>query len=32
MNQMEFWRAEDTKGKDIKIPDYINSFDYNIWH
>lgn len=32
MNSMEFWRAEDTKGKDIKIPDYINSFDYNIWH
>ena len=31
MNQPDFFRAIDTKGKDIDIPDYIDSFDYEFW-
>jgi hypothetical protein len=31
MNQPSFWRAIDTKGKDIVIPDYIDLLDYTYW-
>ena len=31
MNQPSFYRAYDTKDKDIYIPKYINSLDYSIW-
>ena len=31
MNQPAFWRAMDTKGKDIEIPDYIDSFGDAFW-
>ena len=26
-----FWRAADTRGKDIEIPDFIDSLDYAYW-
>lgn len=31
MNQPMFWRAIDTKGKDITTPDYIESSGYGFW-
>lgn len=31
MNQPNFWRAVDTKGKDIFIPDCIDSLGYDYW-
>ena len=31
MNQPSFWRAIDSKGKDIKTPNYIESLEYNYW-
>lgn len=31
MNQPIFYRAIDTKRKDINIPRFINSLDYNYW-
>ena len=31
MNQPHFWRAVDTKGKNILIPDCIYSLEYNYW-
>ncbi|MGX8703234.1 MAG: hypothetical protein ACSW8H_02150 [bacterium] len=31
MNQPDFWRAIDTKGKDIEIPKYIDSLGYEFW-
>ena len=31
MNQPDFYRAIDTDGKDIVIPDYISSFGYAFW-
>lgn len=31
MNQPNFFRAVDTKGKDIRIPDYIDSLSYEFW-
>ena len=31
MEQPTFWRATDTQGKDISIPDYIESLDYGYW-
>ena len=31
MNQPSFFRATDTKGKDIEIPDYICSLGYDFW-
>ena len=31
MNQPCFYRAADTKGKNIFIPKYINSLEYNYW-
>ena len=31
MNQPVFFRATDTKGKTMDIPDYIDSFDYEFW-
>lgn len=31
MNQPVFWRAVDTNGKDIEIPDYIDSFSDAFW-
>lgn len=31
MNQPDFWRAVDTKGKKIDTPNYIDSLDYNYW-
>lgn len=31
MNQPSFWRAIDTKGKDIEIPQYIDVLEYDFW-
>lgn len=31
MEQPTFWRAVDTKGIDITIPDYIDSLEYSFW-
>lgn len=31
MMQFEFYRAADTIGKEIYIPEYINSLEYEIW-
>ena len=31
MNQPSFFRAIDTNGRDIKIPDYIDSLGYEFW-
>lgn len=31
MNQPDFFRATDTKGKNIKIPEFIDDTDYNYW-
>ena len=31
MNQPSFFRAIDTNGKDIEIPNYIEPFDYEFW-
>ena len=31
MNQPSFYRAIDTKNKDINIPKFIDSLDYNYW-
>ena len=31
MNQPYFWRAADTKGKEIDIPKYIDSLEYAYW-
>ena len=31
MNQPDFWRADDTKEKNIVIPNYIDSLDYHYW-
>lgn len=31
MNQPDFWRAIDTKGKKIDTPNYIDSLEYNYW-
>ena len=31
MNQPAFWRAVDTKGKEIDTPKYIESLDYGYW-
>ena len=31
MNQPSFWRAVDTKDKNIDTPKYIDSLDYNFW-
>lgn len=31
MMQPYFWRATDTKGQDIDIPDYIDSLEYAFW-
>lgn len=31
MNQPYFWRAVDTKGKDIDTPKYIDSLEYSYW-
>ena len=31
MNQPIFWRAVDTKGKEIFIPNCIDSLEYNYW-
>ena len=31
MNQPNFYRAIDTKGKDINVPKIINSLNYNYW-
>ena len=31
MDQPVFYRAEDTIGKDLHDPDYIESLDYDIW-
>ena len=32
MNQPDFYRAIDTKGKDIDIPDCIQSLNYDYWN
>jgi hypothetical protein len=32
MNPKMFYRAMDTKGKDINIPNYIDTQDYNYWN
>ena len=31
MDQPIFWRAVDTRGKDIYTPDFIYSLDYDLW-
>lgn len=31
MNQPYFWRAVDTKGKEIDVPKYIDSLEYAYW-
>ena len=31
MEQPDFYRAIDTVGKDIRIPEYIESLEYDIW-
>ena len=31
MEQPSFWRAMDTKGKDVSTPDYIDSLGYEYW-
>lgn len=31
MNQPDFWRAVDTKEKEIDIPEYIDSLEYPYW-
>ena len=31
MNQPAFWRAIDTREKDIEVPEYIDSFGYEFW-
>ena len=31
MNQPSFWRAIDTKDRDIEIPQYINVLEYEFW-
>lgn len=31
MNQPEFFRADDTRGKDISTPDYISESEYDYW-
>ena len=31
MNQPSFYRAIDTKNKDINIPKFVDSLDYNYW-
>ena len=31
MNQPYFWRAVDTKDKDLNTPTYIDSLEYNFW-
>jgi len=31
MSQPMFYRAVDTKGKDVYTPDYIDSLDYEYW-
>lgn len=32
MNQPDFFRAVDTKGKKIDTPNYIDSLNYNYWN
>ena len=32
MNQPFFYRAIDTKGKEIKVPDYIDELGYEFWN
>jgi len=31
MEQPSFWRAVDTRGKDIPVPEYIDSLGYAFW-
>lgn len=31
MNQPDFYRAIDTNGKDIEVPNYIDEFGYEFW-
>lgn len=31
MNQPGFWRAVDTKGKEINTPEFIDSLEYSYW-
>ncbi|MGN0353432.1 MAG: hypothetical protein ACI4ES_17470 [Roseburia sp.] len=31
MNQPMFWRAIDTKGKEVATPEFINSLEYTYW-
>ena len=31
MNQPVFWRAIDTKGKEIVTPEFIDSLEYSYW-
>lgn len=31
MDQPTFWRAADTKGKSVSVPDYIESLGYGFW-
>jgi hypothetical protein len=32
MEQFDFWRSVDTIGKEIDVPDFIDSMGYEIWN